>query len=49
MKKVRSLQKLMLRSRSNALLSMQQVAEMNTGRKTAGVDGKTALLASQKA
>ena len=49
LKKVRSLQKLMLRSRSNALLSVRRVAEINAGRKTAGVDGKTALLASQKA
>src|SRR5215211_3173330 len=49
LKKVRSLQKLMLRSRANALLSVRRVAEINAGRKTAGVDGKTALLASQKA
>ena len=49
LKKVRSLQKLMLRSRSSALLSVRRVAEINAGRKTAGVDGKTALLASQKA
>jgi RNA-directed DNA polymerase len=49
LKKVRNLQKLMLRSRANALLSVRRVAEINAGRKTAGVDGKTALLASQKA
>jgi RNA-directed DNA polymerase len=48
LKRVRNLQKLMLRSRANALLSVRRVAELNTGRKTAGVDGKTALLASQK-
>ena len=47
--RVRNLQKLMLRSRSNALLSVRRVAEVNAGRKTAGVDGKVALLASQKA
>ena len=47
--RVRNLQKLMLRSRSNALLSVRRVAEVNAGRKTAGVDGKIALLASQKA
>jgi RNA-directed DNA polymerase len=47
-KKVRNLQKLMLRSRANALLSVRRVAELNAGRATAGVDGKTALLASQK-
>ena len=45
-KKVRNLQKLMLRSRANALLSVRRVAELNAGRATAGVDGKTALLAS---
>ena len=49
LKKVRNLQKLMLRSRSNALMSVRRVAELNAGRATAGVDGKTALLASQKA
>jgi len=49
LKKVRSLQKLMLRSRANALLSVRRVAEINAGRTTAGVDGKTALLVSQKA
>ena len=42
-------QKLMLRSRSNALLSVRRVAEVNAGRTTAGVDGKVALLASRKA
>ncbi|MBA3278475.1 MAG: group II intron reverse transcriptase/maturase [Geodermatophilaceae bacterium] len=49
LKKVRNLQKLMLRSRANAVLSVRRVAEVNAGRATAGVDGKTALLASQKA
>jgi RNA-directed DNA polymerase len=49
LKRVRSLQRLMLRSRSNALLSVRRVAQINAGRETAGVDGRTALLASQKA
>jgi RNA-directed DNA polymerase len=49
LKRVRNLQKLMLRSRANALLSVRRVAEDNAGRKTAGVDGRTALLESQKA
>src|SRR5207237_8314794 len=49
LKKVRSLQKLMLRSRSNALVSVRRVTEVNAGRKTAGVDGKVALLAQEKA
>ena len=39
LKKVRSLQKLMLRSWSNTLLSVRQVTQRNAGRKTAGVDG----------
>lgn len=49
LKRVRNLQKLMLRSRANAQVSVRRVAELNTGRQTAGVDGKTALLVSQKA
>jgi RNA-directed DNA polymerase len=49
LRKVRNLQKLMLRSRSNALLSVRRVTEVNAGRMTAGVDGTIALLASQKA
>jgi len=48
-KRVRSLQKLMLRSRANALVSVRRVTEVNAGRKTAGVDGKLVLLASHKA
>src|SRR5213078_1105726 len=47
--KVRNLQKLMLRSRANALISVRRVTEINAGRETAGIDGKTALLAPQKA
>jgi RNA-directed DNA polymerase len=48
-KKVRNLQKLMLRSRSNVLLSVRRVTELNAGRKTAGVDGKTVVSHQQKA
>src|SRR6266480_2777469 len=40
LKKVRSLQKLMLRSRGNALLSVRRVTQDNAGRNTAGVDGE---------
>ena len=47
-RKVRSLQRLMLRSRANALLSVRRVAQDNQGKRTAGVDGRTALLASQR-
>ena len=49
LKKVRNLQKLMLRSRSNALVAVRRVTELNAGRKTAGVDGKVVVVAEQKA
>ena len=42
-KKSRSLQKLLLRSLSNTLVSVRQVAQRNTGRRTAGIDGEVAL------
>jgi RNA-directed DNA polymerase len=48
-KKVRNLQKLMLRNRSNALVSVRRVTEINAGRRTAGVDGKVVLFAQHKA
>jgi RNA-directed DNA polymerase len=48
LKKVRNLQKLMLRSRANALVSVRRVTEINTGRKTAGVDGKVVVTAQDK-
>ena len=47
--KVRNLQKLMLRSRANALLSVRRVTELNAGRETAGIDGKVALHPQDKA
>lgn len=43
MKKVRNLQKLMLRSVANTLLSVKRVTQVSKGRNTAGVDGETAL------
>jgi RNA-directed DNA polymerase len=49
LKKVRNLQKLMLRSRANTLLSVRRVTEINAGRATAGVDGKVVLLSQSKA
>ena len=49
LKKVRNLQKLMLRSRANALMSVRRVTELNAGRKTAGIDGKTVTLSQGKA
>lgn len=37
-KKVRQLQKLMLRSRSNTLLSVRRVTQVNAGKNTSGID-----------
>ena len=47
--KVRNLQKLMLRSWSNTLVSVRDVTQRNAGRKTAGVDGEVALTAPNRA
>ena len=49
LKRVRNLQKLMLRSRANTLLSVRRVTEQNAGRKTAGIDGRVVLTAPGKA
>jgi RNA-directed DNA polymerase len=48
-KKVRNLQKLMLRSRANALASVRRVTEINAGRKTVGVDGRLVVDDQDKA
>ena len=49
LKQVRNLQKLMLRSRANALISVRRVTEINAGRKTAGVDGQVVVMDQHKA
>ena len=49
LKKVRSLQKLMLRSRANTLVSVRRVTEDNAGRKTAGIDGEVITTSYGKA
>ncbi len=49
LKKVRNLQKLMLRSRSNALVAVRRVTERNAGRKTAGVDRRVVVTGPEKA
>jgi RNA-directed DNA polymerase len=46
--KVRSLTKLMLRSHSNLLVSVRHVTQESTGRKTAGIDGQTALTPAER-
>ncbi len=48
LERVRRLQKLMLRSRSNTLVSVRRVTERNAGRLTAGVDGEVALTPKAK-
>ena len=47
--RVRNLQKLMLRSRANTLVSVRQVTQRNAGRKTAGIDGEVALTPGARA
>jgi RNA-directed DNA polymerase len=47
--KVRNLQKLMLRSRANTLVSVRQVTQRNAGRRTAGIDGEVALTSEARA
>ncbi|RSM58040.1 group II intron reverse transcriptase/maturase [Kibdelosporangium aridum] len=49
LKKVRNLQKLVLRSRANTLLSVRRVTEDNAGRKTAGIDGQVITTSFGKA
>jgi RNA-directed DNA polymerase len=46
---VRSLQKLMLGSWSNTLVSVRQVTQRNAGRRTAGIDGEVALSSQARA
>src|SRR5207248_7441621 len=43
LKKVRNLQKLMLRSHSNTLVSVRSVTQRSLGRRTPGVDGEVVL------
>src|SRR6266487_2451632 len=47
--RVRNLQKLMLRSRANTLVSVRQVTQRNAGRRTAGIDGEVALTPEARA
>jgi RNA-directed DNA polymerase len=49
LKRVRNLQKLLLRSRANALLGVRRVTERNAGRLTAGIDGQVIVTARDKA
>ena len=49
LRRVRNLQKLVLRSRANTLISVRRVTQRNAGRVTAGVDGRVALTAQARA
>src|SRR2546427_9631878 len=49
LRRVRQLQKLMLRSLSNTLVSVRQVTQRNAGRRTAGIDGQVALTSQARA
>jgi RNA-directed DNA polymerase len=49
LRQVRNLQKLMLRSRANTLVSVRRVSQHNPGRHTAGVDGQVALTCEARA
>jgi RNA-directed DNA polymerase len=42
-RKARNLQKLILKSQSAKYLAIRQVTQLNAGKRTAGVDGKSAL------
>ena len=46
---VRNLQKMMLRSWSNTLVSVRQVTQRNAGRRTAGIDGEVTLSSPERA
>jgi RNA-directed DNA polymerase len=47
-RKVRKLQRLMIRSKANLLLSIKRVTQINKGKKTAGADGEIILTSSDR-
>src|SRR6266853_3648756 len=47
-RQVRSLQKLLLRSDANLVLSVRQVTQVNDGRSTPGIDGRIATTAKER-
>ncbi|WP_455920292.1 group II intron reverse transcriptase/maturase [Priestia megaterium] len=47
-RRVRKLQRLLLRSKANLLLSIRRVTQQNTGKQTPGVDGYTASKPSER-
>ena len=42
-RKIRKLQRLMIRSQANLLLSIKRITQINKGKKTAGIDGQIIL------
>jgi len=48
LKQVRNLQKLMLRSHANTLVSVKRVTQQSAGRRTAGIDGERALTPKER-
>lgn len=48
MKKVRSLQKLILRSKANRIISVRRATQINKGKNTAGVDGQLATTPKER-
>jgi RNA-directed DNA polymerase len=49
LRQVRNLQKLMLRSQANVLVSTRRVTQRNSGRRTPGVDGQVAMTPETRA
>ena len=47
-RKAQSLQKLILKSKAARLLAIRQVTQLNTGKKTAGIDGKKSLTIEER-
>lgn len=47
-RKVRDLQRMLVRSRAMLLLSIRKVTQINKGKKTAGIDGITALTSKER-
>lgn len=48
MRKAKSLQKLILKSKAARFLAIRQVTQLNAGKKTAGIDGKKSLSPKQR-
>jgi RNA-directed DNA polymerase len=48
-RKARKLQRLMLRSKANLMISVKKITQVNKGKKTAGIDGYTVLNSKERA